>query len=309
MTLASLRRLRVFVGVVDAGSVSAGARVLGITQSTASTHLRQLEVEVGSLLIDRTGRRFVPTEAGAVLLAHARSMIAIADEAVDDLAKMSLRPLTGALVVGATTTTTEGSFLPAALRAFTAAFPEVTLDLRVENSTTLLRNVFDGDVGVAVLADEVDSPALTVIPLAPEDQIVIVSSAHPLAGSSVDPRAMRGSVVLLREHGSATRKFQESLLEKWRIPSVRTWTLASTGAIVAAVAEGLGSSCLPRVACQDALTSSRIAELSLDPPPPARPVCLIHRNDRHLSRVEEHFLALVADGIPPTAQLRKGATP
>lgn len=296
MTLASLHRLRVYVGVVDAGSVSAGARALGVTQSTASTHLRQLEVEVGSLLIDRTGRRFVPTEAGNVLLAHARRMIAIADEAVDDLGKMSLRPLTGALVVGATTTTTEGSFLPTTLRNFTAAYPEVTLDLRVENSTTLLRRVLDGDVGVAILADEVDSPALTVMPLVPEDQTVIVSSTHPLAGSSIDPRAMRGSVVLLRENGSATRKFQESLLESWRIPAARTWTLASTGSIVAAVAEGLGMSFLPRAVCQDALASRRIAELSLDPPPPARPISLIHRTDRHLSRAEEHFLALIADG-------------
>ena len=298
MTLTSLQRLRVYVGVVEAGSVSAGARALGVTQSTASTHVRQLEVEVGSLLIERTGRRFAPTEAGSVLLAHARRMIAIADEAMDDLAKMSLRPLTGSLVVGATTTTTEGSFLPTALRSFTAAYPEVTLDLRVDNSTTLLRRVFDGDVGVAILADEVSSRELTMMPLAPEEQTVIVSSAHPLAGSTVDPRTIRGSVVLLREDGSATRKFQESLLERWRIPAARTWTLASTGAVVAAVAAGLGMSFLPRVACQDALELNKIAELSLDPPPPARPVCLVHRNDRHLSRAEEHFLALVSDGAP-----------
>ena len=309
MTLTSLQRLRVYVGVVDAGSVSSGARSLGITQSTASTHLRQLEVEVGSLLVERTGRRFAPTEAGNVLLAHARRMIAVADEAVGDLARLSLRPLTGALVVGATTTTTEGSFLPAALRNFTAAYPEVTLDLRVENSTTLLRRVFDGDVGVAVLADEVDSPLLTVMPLAPEDQTVVVSGTHPLAGSAVDPRILRGSVVLLREEGSATRKFQEDLLKSWKIPAVRTWTLASTGAIVAAVAEGLGMSFLPTVACQDALALNKIAELSLDPPPPARPVCLIHRSDRHLSRAEEHFLALFADGIPTTPYSQQGVTP
>ncbi|MBY4274977.1 LysR family transcriptional regulator [Rhodococcus fascians] len=309
MTLTSLQRLRVYVGIVDAGSVSAGARALGITQSTASTQLRQLEVEVGSLLIERTGRRFAPTEAGNVLLAHARRLIVVADEAVDDLAKMSLRPLTGALVVGATTTTTEGSFLPATLRKFTAAYPEVTLDLRVENSTTLLRKVFDGDVGVAILADEVDSPLLSVVPLAPEEQTVIVSRAHPLAGLSGDSRTLRGSVVLLREEGSATRRFQETLLGSWKIPLVRTWTLASTGAIVAAVAEGLGMSFLPRVACQDALASNRIAELILDPLPSSRPVSLIHRNDRHLSRAEEHFLALVADGIPTTTHSQQGVTP
>jgi DNA-binding transcriptional LysR family regulator len=307
MTLPSLHRLRVFVAIVDAGSVSSGARALGITQSTASTHLRQLEVEAGSLLIDRTGKHFTLTEAGSVLLEHARRMITIADEAVDDLAKMSRRPLTGALVVGATTTTTEGSFLPTVLHSFTAAYPEVTLDLRVDNSGILLRRVFDGDVGVAVLADDVDDPALSVTSLAPEDQTVIVSSGHPLAGSSADPRVMRDSVVLLRENGSATRRYQEKLLERWRIPAVRTWTLASTSAIVAATAEGLGISFLPRVVCRDALALNRIAELTLDPPPPPRPVCMIHRTNHHLTRAEEHFLALVADGIPATAHSREGA--
>lgn len=82
VTLPSLHRLRVFTVIVDAGSVSSGARELGITQSTASTHLRQLEAEVGSLLIERTGRQFKLTEAGEVLLAHAYRMLAIADEAL-----------------------------------------------------------------------------------------------------------------------------------------------------------------------------------------------------------------------------------
>lgn len=308
MTLLSLRRLRVFVAIVDAGSVSSGARALGITQSTASTHLRQLEIEVGSLLIERTGKHFKPTEPGTILLGYARRMIIIADEAVDDLAKLSLRPLTGALVVGATTTTTEGSFLPTVLRSFTAAYPEVALDLRVDNSTTLLRKVFDGDVGVAVLADGVDDPALTVMPLAPEEQTVVVSGRHPLAGASADPQVLRGSVVLLREDGSATRKYQEMLLDRWQIPGFRTWTLASTSAIVAAVAEGLGISFLPNVACRDALALGRIAELTLDPPPPARPVCVVRRTDHHLTRAEQYFLALVADSIPPIAHPRNGET-
>ncbi|WP_197379403.1 LysR family transcriptional regulator [Mycolicibacterium mengxianglii] len=299
MTLPSLHRLRVFAAIADAGSVSAGARALGITQSTASTHLRQLETEVGSLLIERTGKQFRPTEAGTVLLGYAQRMIAIADEAVDDLAGISLRPLTGALTVGATTTTTEGRFLPTALHRFAAAYPEVTLDLRVDNSTTLLRSVLDGVVGVAIIAADVDDPALTVMALAPEDQTVIVSGNHPLAGSHVDTRVLRDSVVLLREQGSATRTYQEQLLSRWRIPGARTWTLASTSAIIGAVAAGLGLSCLPRVACRDALALGRIAELTLDPPPPARPVCLVRRTDHHLTRAEEHFLTLITESQQP----------
>lgn len=299
MTLPSLHRLRVFVAVVEAGSVSAGARALAITQSTASSHLRQLEVEVGSLLIERTGKQFKPTEAGGVLLEHARRMLAIADEAVDDLARISLRPLTGSLAVSATTTASEGRFLPTLLQDFASTYPEVTVDLRVGNSSAAIRRILEGQVGLGIIAADVDDPALTVIALPSEEQAVMVSGKHPLAGSVAEPGLLRGSVVLLREKGSATRTYQEELLDRWAIPSVRTWTLTSTSSILAAVAEGLGMSCLPRVVCQDALALGRVAELAIDPSPPPRPVCFIRRTDHHLTRAEEHFLALITERFQP----------
>jgi DNA-binding transcriptional LysR family regulator len=218
---------------------------------------------------------------------------------VDDLARISLRPLTGALRVGATTTTTEGRFLPTVLQRFASAYPEVALDLQVDNSTTVLRSVLGGEVGVAIVAADVDDPALTATALAPEEQTVVVSGDHPLAGSATEPSVLRGSVFLLREGGSATRKYQELLLAQWRIPGVRTWTLASTSAIVAAVAAGLGISCLPRVVCRDALALGRLGELTLEPSPRPRPVCLVRRTDHHLTRAEEHFLALIAESAHP----------
>lgn len=295
MTLPSLHRLRVFCAVIDAGSVSSGARTLGITQSTASSHLRQLEAEVGSLLIERTGRQFKLTEAGEVLFGHAMRMLAIADKAVDDLARISLLPLTGSLTINATTTVSESTFLPTLLREFASTYPEVMIDLRVGNSSTAIRHVLEGKVGLGVVAADVEDPALVVTPLPAEEQAVIVSGEHPLAGSVADPRLLRGSIVLLRETGSATRAYQENLLNRWSIPGVRTWTLTSTSSIVAAVAEGLGMSCLPRVICRDALALGRVAELTVDPPPPARPVCFIRRTDHHLTRAEEHFLALITE--------------
>jgi LysR family transcriptional regulator, transcriptional activator of the cysJI operon len=293
VTLLSLHRLRVVIAIVEARGVSSGARALGMTQSTASTHLRQLEVELDSLLIERTGKQFLLTEAGTVLLGHAHGMVAAADQAVDDLARLNLRPLSGALRVGATTTATEGRCLPAALQRFASAYPEVTLDLRVDNSATVLHSVLGGEVGVAMVASDVDAPALTATALTPEEQTVVVSGDHPLAGSATKPSVLRGSIFLLREDGSATRKYQQRLLDQWQIPGVRTWTLASTSAIVAAVAAGLGFSCLPRVACRDALALGRLAEITLEPLPPARPVCFVRRTDHHLTRAEEHFLALI----------------
>src|SRR5262249_3568032 len=112
-----------------------------------------------------------------------------------------------------------------------------------------------------------------------------------LAGARADPHHLRGTAVLVREEGSSTRRYQEDLLSKWRIPGATVSSIASTSAIVNAVACGLGISCLPAVTVRDALTLRRVAELHLSPAPPDRPITLIRKQDRPLSRLEELFLA------------------
>lgn len=67
-------RVRAFLATAKAGSLSAGARELGLTQPTLSRQVAALEVELGSMLFERIGKRLVLTEAGKNLLEHARAM-------------------------------------------------------------------------------------------------------------------------------------------------------------------------------------------------------------------------------------------
>ena len=82
MTVPTLRQLRTFLAVVEAGSVSTAARALHLTQPAASQQLRDLERALSVRLLDRAGGKMIPTAAGQALLEPARRAQAAADDAV-----------------------------------------------------------------------------------------------------------------------------------------------------------------------------------------------------------------------------------
>ncbi|WP_028936118.1 LysR family transcriptional regulator [Pseudonocardia spinosispora] len=294
MTGPSLRRLRVFVTVVDTGGITVAARSLDMAQSTVSAHIRQLEAEMGVGLVSRETGALKPTDAGEVLLGYARRVLSTYAEAVDSLHRLGNGPVRGTLSIGGTATAGEG-VLPRLLVRYSRLHPLVDLDLRIDNTSETLRQLDAGEVGLVVAADAGAAPAYDSILIAEEPQVVIAAADHPLAGAAADPAVLRGSTVLVREHGSTTRSYQLELLERWGIPGARVWTINSTSAIVHAVAEGLGIACVTRSAAESVLRLGRVAELDLRPAPSTRPVHLILRHGRSLSRSEEEFVALAGE--------------
>lgn len=77
----NLSLLRAFVGIVESGSISAGARRLKLPQPTLSRYLQQLEKQAGTALLRRDTHRMSLTESGHRLLADARAMLALAEDA------------------------------------------------------------------------------------------------------------------------------------------------------------------------------------------------------------------------------------
>jgi DNA-binding transcriptional LysR family regulator len=76
-----LSDLRVFLRVLDSGSLSSAARTIGLPKSSVSRALTRLESDVGAVLLDRSGRRVKMTDAGLALQPHAALLLAAAEEA------------------------------------------------------------------------------------------------------------------------------------------------------------------------------------------------------------------------------------
>ena len=148
--------LRYFHAVASLGSLSAAARHLHCVPSNVSARLRQLEDQLGSVLLERKGPQIGLTAAGQRLLPHARQMESLCAAAWHSV---HLDTLQGSLRLGSMETTA-AIRLPEVLARFHQHAPRVSLELVTGTSAALIQRVLDHELDAALVAGPVDEPAL-----------------------------------------------------------------------------------------------------------------------------------------------------
>ena len=197
-----LRQLHALLAVAEHHSFSAAARALHTVQSNVSTHVARLEREVGAKLIDR--ERSELTTEGAVVAGRARRMIAELRAIEDDL--VALRDELSGTVRAGVIGTTARWLVPALLDASTQKHPRVNLQIIEATTTTLVPQLLDDRLDLAVANLPVADPDVDAEPLFLEDRIVVVPLDHPLAGCvRVDITELAEYEILLPPKGTAFR--------------------------------------------------------------------------------------------------------
>ncbi|WP_367129473.1 MULTISPECIES: LysR family transcriptional regulator [Streptomyces] len=169
-----LRHLKALAAIAEAGTVTAAAARLHVTQPALSRTLAQLEARVGVRLVDRSSRHLDLTPAGATLLGHGRAILAHLDAALADTRALS-RPLR----LGYTCAVLGQQTVPL-LRSWRRSHPHVPLEVvRQDNHTAGLAT---GDTDVAVLRTRPRDPRIRTEALYTEDRIAALPDDHPLAG-------------------------------------------------------------------------------------------------------------------------------
>jgi DNA-binding transcriptional LysR family regulator len=186
MSFADIQRLRAFALVLDLGSVSAAASVLGYTQSAVSQQLAALEREVGEPLIDRSQRPLRPTRAGEALRPHIERVLADlsgAEAALEDLRggtrRLRLAAFSSAL----------SSFVPAAVRDARRADPNVMVHVLQLETREAVEHLRAGEADLAVVhympgIAVPETAGLERRRLMVDDLYVVVPDGHRLARSA-----------------------------------------------------------------------------------------------------------------------------
>lgn len=141
-----IEQLRTLVAVTDGGSVTAGAARVFLSQSAASEQLRKLEERAGQVLLLRGKAGVQPTPAGERLLAHARRLLALSEEAWRDLQGV---PLAGELRLGVTDYFRPGE-LAAVLARLSVQHPRVRLRVMVRKSSEVEAAHARGEIDLGV---------------------------------------------------------------------------------------------------------------------------------------------------------------
>jgi DNA-binding transcriptional LysR family regulator len=260
----SLKLLQIFRAVVDARSFTKAAAALSVTQPAISRGVRELESRAGVPLLVRGPGKVRLTEAGDVLLAHARVILDAARAAEDDIA--ALHGLTrGTLRVGASSTIAT-YLLPPVLQAFHARHPGVELRLTTSPSRFIAELLVNRDLDVALVEAPVRDPRLAVEFWRDDELVVVVAPTHRLARASgpVQPVALERELLVMRELGSGTRDIVVAGLKKAGVRPRQIFDADSTEAIKQIVAAGLGVAIVSRAAIVESLALRRLVIVDVD---------------------------------------------
>lgn len=174
-----LTDLRLFLCIVEAGSITRGAEMANLALPSASGRLRGMEEVAGVSLLDRGRRGVSPTPAGSALAHHARLVLAQIDRMRGELGEFAGGMRGRVRILANTAAMTE--FLPEALAPWLAAHPHVDVDLRERQSSDIVAAISGGHADIGIVSDAVDHGALQTLPFAVDRMVVVAPPGSPLA--------------------------------------------------------------------------------------------------------------------------------
>ncbi|WP_350357543.1 LysR substrate-binding domain-containing protein [Paraburkholderia fungorum] len=221
--------LLAFFEVARAGSVSAGAEKLRVSQPAVTREIKELEDRLGVTLFDRLPRGVALTQAGAALQAYAERIFALsaaAEVELKELAGLSA----GHLSIGASATV--GVYLvPETVAAFSSLFPKVSVDLTVTNTEQVEQGLQEHRFSLGFIEGLYDNTVFEARKTG-EDEIVAVAAAdHPLLRRKVSAHELASGMVILRESGSGTRAAVEQAYQAQGLTMEPLMSVSNTEAI------------------------------------------------------------------------------
>ncbi|MGC4192771.1 MAG: LysR family transcriptional regulator [Thermomicrobiales bacterium] len=259
----NLTSLRIFADVVATGSFTAAAELHGMSQPAVSFHIRQLEARFDVLLLERAGRRALPTPAGAELLRHAHRVVAAADDAV--VAMASFRPdRIGRVRLGAVATACV-VVVPRVLRHAREALPSLELVVTTGLSPEIVTAVNEDRLDIGIVTLPARGEMVQATPGC-EDEIVLLSHAGSGKPEPVPAQALRDRPPMILQSTGATRALIDAWFATAGVPFHPPLALGSIEAIVDLVEMGIGDAMLSRMAFANRPLPEGIAIRRLSPP-------------------------------------------
>ncbi|MGH2978813.1 MAG: LysR substrate-binding domain-containing protein [Solirubrobacterales bacterium] len=283
-------RLRLLVEVGRRGSVSGAADACGVSQPSASKHLKTVETALGERLVERDGRASRLTPAGEVVAAHALRMLDELDAMGEQL--RALRDAERGTLALAASTTPGTYVLPTILRCFADRHPGVEVEVVIGPSAWVAERVAHRDVSLG-LAGEIDLPAEVVAEPFLNDEVIGICAPGALrvAGGRASLRELASHTLLIREPGSSTRLVADRYLGRVGYRPARRWELDSNEAIKRAVRAGLGVAFVSRLVVAEELERGELEELHVrGADPMSRTVQLLRPASRELTPSEHAFV-------------------
>ena len=289
--------LTVFETVAAEGSFSRAGQKLFRSQPAISLAVKRLETDLGMRLIDRTCRPLHLTDAGRLVSAHAKQLLALdraMRRALLELADLSA----GKLTIGANEST--ALYLLGHVEAFRRKYPGIQVELRRSLSSRIPEAVLEGSLEMGAISYDPGDPRLQILRVYQDRLTFIVSPRHRFAGRLEIGIGELGEETFIAHNVvspyrarviEAFRQHQVQLNMEIEMPTIET--------IRRLVQQNLGVAFLPKMCVEQQIESGALCEIEVRELGVERTIRLVYPARRSLSQASQAFLELLGERPAP----------
>src|SRR2546430_171778 len=293
------RQLPGFCAVVERKNFSQAAERLGVTKPAVSLQVRSLEKRLGRRLLDRSGRRVEPTEAGVALYRGAQRLLALEGQLLEELEAGEEGELGGTLEVGASTG--PGSTVVPVLRGESQRQnPSVAIPLSISDTQSVVARVADRELELGVVGAARRHRGVVFEPLFRDEVVLACPPGHRFAGRTVTLDELREEPLIVMQEGAGVRQVIEDELRRagTRLRDLEPkLELGLQESARSAVAAGYGVTFISRAAIEADLAAGTLAVARVKGLEPARQISLVRSAGRSPTRAADAFVAFAKEQL------------
>jgi LysR family transcriptional regulator, transcriptional activator of the cysJI operon len=256
-----IEELMTFIAVVEHKNFTKAAEAIHLSQPSVSLHIRHLEDYFGTILIQRSVKQktIYITEAGNLLYERSKQIIRILEDTKDDFLDYS-NVIKGKLRIGASFTIGE-YFLPSFLGQFNKLYPDLELEVIIENTHNICEKMNNYQVDIALIEGSVTSSNYDIHPFYEDNMVLAVPYNHYLINQNYSIEELRNQTWISRERGSGTREYLEYFLSTNNINAKNVIVFGSNFSIKEAVKNNLGITFISSMVVESSLNDKELSIL------------------------------------------------
>ena len=236
----SFRELEIFCKVVELESFSKAAEAVFLVQASVSERIASLEKKIGARLLDRLGRKVIPTVAGELFHKHATLLLEMKETAQSEIEKF-LGLEQGEIFMGGSTIPGE-YILPNLIGRFNQKYPHLSVKLTIADSGEIENQVLAGQLEVGIIGSKSSHATIVCQQLWKDELVLAVPVQHPWARrKTVSLKDLRKTPFILREDGSGTLKILDAYLRNSGEDGTHALNVSARFGSSTAVKEGIKS--------------------------------------------------------------------
>ncbi|MCR4904335.1 MAG: LysR family transcriptional regulator [Butyrivibrio sp.] len=286
----TINNIRIFLEVYKYMSITEASKTLHMTQPVISRTIKNLEDEYNSRFFERIGKRLYPTEAGKLFYLRMSQIVNDIDTVRTDLLSeqdgQTIR-IGAAIMIG-------NFLIPDICQEIYEKYPEVSLKVTIASAKELKNKLLANELDFALIEDSLHESDFKYSPFYNDSMIPVFSPDHDLAKKkSLSLKNLAEYPFLLREQGSGTRTYVDSLFSSKGLIIDTMWESSSTQAIIRGVERNLGISILPHKFVNDYIKKGLLATGKMSDKLPERTCFIVYHKDKYITELYKNIFEII----------------